>query len=93
MTAFKLHDLSTAPSAARTDLAAVKEKYGFVPNLMAVMAEAPTLMKAYLTLSQLLEQTSLSATTQSFATFHQRGQRLRLLRSRAHAWLKGRRPT
>lgn len=61
MTTFKLHDLSTAPSAAHADLAAVEEKYGFVPNLMAVMAEAPPLMKAYLTLSQLLEKTSLSA--------------------------------
>lgn len=60
MTTFKLHDLSTAPSAAHADLAAVEEKYGFVPNLMAIMAEAPPLMKAYLSLSQLLEQTSLS---------------------------------
>lgn len=61
MNSFILHDLSTSPSAARTDLVTVKEKYGFVPNLMAVMAEAPPLLKGYLTLSRLLEQTTFSA--------------------------------
>ena len=61
MSDFKLHDQSTAPQAAQDGLAAVKEKYGFVPNLMAIMAEAPPLMQGYLTLSQLLEQTTFSA--------------------------------
>jgi uncharacterized peroxidase-related enzyme len=61
MTDFKLHDQSTAPQAAHDGLAAVWEKYGFVPNLIAVMAAAPPLMQAYLALSQLWEQTSFSA--------------------------------
>lgn len=64
MSDFKLHDQSTVPQAARDGLAAVKEKYGFVPNLMAIMAEAPPLMQGYLTLSQLLEQTAFSAKEQ-----------------------------
>jgi len=61
MTEFTLHDLSTSPNAARADLEAVEKKYGFIPNLMAIMAEAPPLLKGYLALSQLLEQTTLSA--------------------------------
>ena len=58
---FRLHDQSTAPQAAHDGLAAVQEKYGFVPNLMAIMAEAPPLMQGYLALSQLFEQTTFSA--------------------------------
>ncbi len=58
---FKLHDQSTAPQAAYDGLAAVQEKYGFVPNLMAIMAAAPPLMQGYLALSQLLEQTTFGA--------------------------------
>lgn len=60
MTDFKLHDLNTAPQAAQDGLAAVEEKYGFIPNLMAVMAEAPPLMQGYLELSQMLEKTSFN---------------------------------
>lgn len=58
MTEFELHDRNTAPQAAHDGLAAVEEKYGFIPNLMSVMAEAPPLMQGYLALSQLLEKTS-----------------------------------
>lgn len=61
MTDFRLHDQATAPRDAHDSLAAVQEKYGFVPNLMAIMAEAPPLLQAYLTLSQLLAQSTLSA--------------------------------
>lgn len=60
MSDFRLHDQNTAPLAAHDGLAAVKEKYGFVPNLMAIMAEAPPLMQGYLALSQLLEKTTLN---------------------------------
>lgn len=60
MTEFKVHDLGTAPEQAREALAQVQKKFGFIPNMTAVMAEAPPLMDAYLALSQLLEQTSFS---------------------------------
>jgi len=60
MTEFKLHDRNTAPQDAHDGLSAVEEKYGFVPNLMAVMAEAPPLMQGYLDLSQLLEKASFT---------------------------------
>ena len=56
------HTLETAPAAAMDTLAAAKKGLGFVPNLFAVMAEAPTLLKAYTTLSRFFDETSLSAT-------------------------------
>ncbi|MBK9166449.1 MAG: carboxymuconolactone decarboxylase family protein [Bryobacterales bacterium] len=52
----------TAPEEARDLLAMAKAKYGFVPNLLAVMANAPPLLKSYMTLSSLFETTSLTPT-------------------------------
>jgi hypothetical protein len=42
-------------------LAGAGNAYGFLPNLLAVMAEAPALVKAYVTLSRIFDETSLSA--------------------------------
>lgn len=39
-----------------------KAKYGFVPNLLGVMANAPALLEAYMTVSGLYDKTSLSPT-------------------------------
>jgi len=61
---FALKSLESAPAEARSELQSVQEKYGFLPNLMGVMAHAPPLLKAYLTLNQLFEQTSLSPVEQ-----------------------------
>jgi uncharacterized peroxidase-related enzyme len=58
---YTVHTIETAPKAAKETLAAAKEGLGFVPNLFAVMAEAPALVKAYATLSRLFDETSLSA--------------------------------
>jgi uncharacterized peroxidase-related enzyme len=60
MDTFKVHDPQSAPEAARETLQNVKSKYGFVPNLMGVLAAAPPALKAYATLSGLLDQTSFS---------------------------------
>ena len=40
----------------------VKAKFGFVPNLMGVFAHSPEALKGYLTLGELVDQTSLSPT-------------------------------
>ncbi len=53
---------STAPEAAREVLAQVRKKFGFVPNLLGNMANAPALLKAYLSVSALLDETSLTPT-------------------------------
>lgn len=38
----------------------VEKKYGFIPNLMGVLAESPVALKAYLELSNLVGQSSFS---------------------------------
>lgn len=64
MTNFTIHTPETASAEGREVLAQVKGKYGFIPNLIGKMAEAPATAKAYLALGDLLAQTSFSATEQ-----------------------------
>ncbi|MBI3049978.1 MAG: hypothetical protein HYY76_16890 [Acidobacteria bacterium] len=59
---YTIYDVNTAPAAARDILAAAGRTYGFVPNLLGCMADAPALLKAYATLSRLFDETSFSAT-------------------------------
>lgn len=59
-----IHDSQTAPPAARAFLDGAAAKFGFVPNLLGVMANSPQLLQAYLTLSELFGQTSLSPVEQ-----------------------------
>jgi uncharacterized peroxidase-related enzyme len=57
---YTVHTLDTAPADAKDTLAGVTKAYGFLPNLMGVMAEAPALVKAYRTLVGLFDETSLT---------------------------------
>lgn len=54
----------TAPPAAQGLLDGAAAKFGFVPNLLGVMANSPQLLQAYLKLSELFSQTSLSPVEQ-----------------------------
>ena len=58
----KLYTETTAPEGARQTLQEVKSNFGFIPNLMATMAESPALLKAYAMISQIFEETSFSNT-------------------------------
>lgn len=58
---YTVHTVETAPETARGALAETQKAFGFLPNLLGVMAEAPALLKAYQTLGGLFETTSLSA--------------------------------
>lgn len=58
---YTIHNPDTAPEAAREILTSAKKTYGFLPNLLGAMAEAPALVKAYTTLSRIFEETSFSA--------------------------------
>lgn len=62
MTSYKIHNENTASAPAADLLKKTKDKYGFVPNLLGTMAEAPALLKAYMTLSGIFDETSFSAT-------------------------------
>lgn len=64
MNIFPVHTKDTAPSAAFPILEAVEKKYGFIPNLLGVMATSPALAEAYVALSDILGKTSLSPAEQ-----------------------------
>lgn len=57
---FKVHDTQTAPEASREILESVEKKYGFLPNLMGLLAESPAAAKAYATVSEIFESSSLT---------------------------------
>lgn len=58
---YKTHTVETAPESAKATLAAAQKSLGFVPNLYAVMAEAPALLEAYTTIGAIFDKTSFSA--------------------------------
>lgn len=57
---YKTYAVADAPEASKKLLEAAGNKYGFVPNLLGTMAEAPALLKGYMTLAQAFDETSLS---------------------------------
>ena len=64
MTNFTTHTHETASEQGREVLDAVKAKFGFIPNLLGNMVEAPATARAYLELGDLLGKTSFSPTEQ-----------------------------
>ena len=55
---FTLYTPETAPQAAQDELRSSVESFGWVPNLHAVLAEAPSLLSAYKNLHALFQQSS-----------------------------------
>lgn len=49
MSQFQIHTIDTAPEAAKEALTAVKNANGFIPNLIGVLANAPTALETYRT--------------------------------------------
>ena len=60
MTTFPIHSSETAPEGSKPILLAAQKKFGFVPNLFRVMAEAPAAGEAYLAVMDIFESSSLS---------------------------------
>src|SRR5258707_967133 len=61
---FVVHTSETAPVPAREDLKTAERIFGFVPNLLAVLAEAPIALKAYMNLTELLGNAGLNPVEQ-----------------------------
>ncbi|MBB1270706.1 carboxymuconolactone decarboxylase family protein [Shewanella sp. SR44-3] len=61
MRQFTIHSLETAPAASEPLLAKSLAAYGMVPNLHAVMAEAPGLLEGYQVLHELFANSSFNA--------------------------------
>ncbi len=62
MSNYQIHTKKTAPSSAAEILANAEKAYGFTPNLLGVMAESPALIKAYMALGKIFDETSFSPT-------------------------------
>jgi uncharacterized peroxidase-related enzyme len=54
MSIFSMHTLETVPEGSKEQAEHTAERFGFLPNLMAVMAESPGVMEGYETLHKLL---------------------------------------
>jgi AhpD family alkylhydroperoxidase len=61
---FVVHTTETAPPASREGLEAAEKLFGFIPNLLGVLAEAPIALEAYIILTKLLGDASLSPVEQ-----------------------------
>ncbi len=59
---FQIHTKDSAPDAAKPLLENVEKAFGFIPNLIATMADAPPVAEAYLALQGFIGNTSLSPT-------------------------------
>lgn len=66
MTDFTIHTIDTAPERAGAGLRAAQQKLGFIPNLMAVLAESPAALEGYQAVQGALATSSLSTAEQHF---------------------------
>ena len=64
MSIFSVHTLQSAPEASRPILEGAHKNFGFVPNLLGALAEAPAALEAYVALTGLVEKSSFSAAEQ-----------------------------
>ena len=62
MSAFPIHDETTAPAASRPLLEGARKSLGFVPNLFGLLAGSPAALEAYQSLSAIFDKTSLDPT-------------------------------
>ncbi len=58
---YPVHTVETAPEVTRPALAASQKGFGFLPNLLGIMATAPVLLEGYQTLAKIFDKSSLSA--------------------------------
>lgn len=65
MPQFTIHTIDNAPEGARDSLRTAKQRFGFLPNLLGELAVAPAALKGYVTLSQLVGESSLSPVEQN----------------------------
>ncbi|HUF03679.1 MAG TPA: carboxymuconolactone decarboxylase family protein [Aridibacter sp.] len=59
---FKVNTIETAPEGSVDTLRDVKKAFGFLPNMIGVLAESPQAAEAYTKISDLFDATSLTAT-------------------------------
>ena len=62
MSKFQIHTIETAPEAAKEALKAVQQNNGYIPNLIGVLANAPTALETYRTVGAINQRNSLTPT-------------------------------
>ena len=62
MRQFDVHTRDTVSLKAAESLRNAEKAFGFIPNLLGILAESPTAIKAYLTLGQIFDESSFSPT-------------------------------
>lgn len=55
-------DVEAAPAAVKATLDGVRARYGFLPNLYRVFAQAPIALDAYLAVADIFQRSSFNAT-------------------------------
>lgn len=65
--AFVIHTASSAPEASRPTLSAIEQKFGFLPNMLAVMSESPAALNGYMGVSSALGASTLTPAEQIVA--------------------------
>ena len=60
MSDFEIYTIENAPEGSREALARSHNVFGFIPNLLGVMAEAPSLLQAYMAVWKYFDECSLS---------------------------------
>jgi len=64
MTSLSVLTTKSAPEKSKPLLEQVQKNFGFVPNLIGVMAHSPAVTEAYLSVADIFSRSSLSATEQ-----------------------------
>ncbi|MBL6933572.1 MAG: carboxymuconolactone decarboxylase family protein [Rhodospirillales bacterium] len=64
MISFDMHSTDTAPQGSREAIASVEAKMGFLPNIYGILAESPSVIKAYTSITQLLNRGAFSPAEQ-----------------------------
>lgn len=59
MSRLPLHSIESAPDQAKSALAVAAKNNGYLPNLLRILANAPTALEAYLTVSAINARSSL----------------------------------
>ena len=64
MSHFPVHTLDSAPDQSKDLMQLTAKNFGFVPNLISVMATSPSLTEAYLSVAGIFANSSLTPTEQ-----------------------------
>ena len=60
MSEFKVHTIDTAPERSVAFLQGAQQAFGFIPNLIGVLAESPAVVEGYLALTKIFGKSSFS---------------------------------